>query len=392
MSNLKNKYRLAAIVTGSSLILSERTLAEETDSLKSFLDDIWGAAVLYNNPENPYVQKVVFTGRAQFDYALIDGEGTIIAGTNEPDLDYDEFNTRRLRAGFKATLFKDFTAHAEGDFDPDEDPFYRRLTDAYIGWSPCDEFGVKLGKQGMAFTLDGSTSSKELLTIDRNNLSNNLWFTNEYIPGLTVGGEIGKWIYNAGVFSQGEEDEEFGNFDGGSSWLATVGYDFSDSAGADEALLTLNYVFNEETPSNPSLFTNRSLGNIVSLNFSYEKGDFGFRSDLAAGDGFLGQSDMWGLVIMPYYNITDKLQAVFRYTFIESESDNGVRFARYESEPMQGTRGDQYQEAYAGLNYYVYGHKVKLQTGLQYLSMRDQANDGGAFDGFAWTTGLRFSW
>jgi phosphate-selective porin OprO and OprP len=389
---MKKKSRLSTIVTFSSIVLSTGGQAEEADALKSFFDDVWGAAVLYNNPENPYVQKVVFTGRAQFDYALIDGEGTVIAGTNEPDLDYDEFNTRRLRAGFKATLFKDFTAHVEGDFDPDEDPFYQRLTDAYIGWSPCDEFGIKLGKQGMAFTLDGSTSSKELLTIDRNNLSNNLWFSNEYIPGLTVGGEIGNWIYNAGVFSQGEEDGEFGNFDGGTSWLATVGYNFSDLAGADEAVLALDYVFNEETPSNPLLFTNRSLGNIVSLNFRYEKGDFGFRGDLAAGDGFLGQSDMWGLVIMPYYNITDRLQAVFRYTFIESESDNGVRFARYESEPMQGTRGDQYQEAYAGLNYYLYGHKVKIQTGLQYLSMRDQANDGGAFDGFAWTTGLRFSW
>jgi phosphate-selective porin OprO/OprP len=94
---------------------------------------------------------------------------------------------------------------------------------------------------------------------------------------------------------------------------------------------------------------------------------------------------------MPYYSFNDKLQAVFRYTFITSEDDNGVRFARYESEAV-GNAGDQYQEAYIGLNWFIHGHKLKLQTGLQYVSMRDEADDGGAFDGLAWTTGLRVSW
>jgi phosphate-selective porin OprO/OprP len=386
------KTRIAASVTMSSLCLAAVTRAEEAASSPDAFKSLFDAVVLYKDSSNPYLQKLAFTGRAQVDYALIDGEGSAVAGVNENDLDYEDLNTRRLRAGFKATLFQDFTAHIEADFDPDEDPFYQRITDAYIGWDHSDAFGIKVGKQGMAFTLDGSTSSKELLTIDRNNLSNNLWFTNEYIPGVTVGGQVGKWSYNAGVFSQGEEDGEFGNFDGGTSWLATVGYDFSAMMGADEATLALDYVFNEETPSDPTLFTNRSFQNIVSLNFRYEKDAFGFRSDLAAGDGFLSQSDIWGLTLMPYYNLTDKLQAVFRYSFIESDDENGVRFARYESEPLLGTKGDQYQEAYLGLNYYIYGNKLKVQSGLQYVSMQDGADDGGEFDGFAWTTGFRLSW
>lgn len=385
------KTRNAVSVTISSLCLAGVALAEEGGSSPDAFKNLFDAAVLYKDSNNPYLQKLAFTGRAQLDYVVIEGDGSPVAGGGQ-DLSYDEFNVRRLRAGFKATFFKDFTAHIEGDFDPDEDVFYQRLTDAYIGWAPCDEFGIKIGKQGMAFTLDGSTSSKELLTIDRSNLSNNLWFTNEYVPGVTVGGQIGKWSYNAGVFSQGEEDGEFGNFDAGTSWLATVGYDFAEMMGAKEAALALDYVYNEETASDPTLFTNRSLGNVFSLNFRYEKDAFGFRSDLAAGDGFLGQSDMWGLVAMPYYNFTDKLQGVFRYTYIESDTENGVRFARYESEPMFGSKGDQYQELYLGMNYYLYGHKLKLQTGVQYASMSDKANDGGDYDGFAFTTGLRLSW
>jgi phosphate-selective porin OprO and OprP len=392
MRNKHRKPRLAAIVTVSSLCLSAGARAEEADAFKSLMDDVWDKAVLYKNPDNPYIQKLAFTGRAQLDYAVIEGEGDPAAGVTDSDLDYEFGGWRRLRGGFKATVFNDFTLHTEADFNPDENPWYQRITDAYVAWAPCEAFELKVGKQGMGFTLDGSTSSKELITIDRNNLSNNLWFTNEYVPGITAGGKIDNWLYTVGLFSQGEEDGEFGNFDGGTSWLATIGYDLSGLTGGDESVIALDYVFNEETPSNPSLFTNRSLGNIFSLNFRHEKDAFGFRGDIAYGDGFLGQSDMWGLVLMPYYNINDKLQAVFRYTFIESDSDNGVRFARYESEPMLGRRGDQYQEAYLGLNYFIYGHKLKLQTGLQYVSMRDQADDGGAFDGLAWTTGIRLSW
>jgi phosphate-selective porin OprO/OprP len=58
---------------------------------------------------------------------------------------------------------------------------------------------------------------------------------------------------------------------------------------------------------------------------------------------------------------------------------------------MTSGKGDEYQEIYAGLNYYLYGHKLKLQTGLTYSMMEDSANDGGKYDGWTWTTGVRLS-
>ncbi len=383
---------LSLSITGAACAGTPQATAPSPDAFKSLCDDVWGSAVLYKSSSNPYIQKIAFTGRAQFDYAWLNGDGVQSPGPAESDVKFHDLNTRRLRAGIKAQFLNDFTAHAEAEFQPEDAPLYQRITDAYIGWSPCDEFGIKVGKQGMGFTLDGKTSSKELLTIDRSNLSNNLWFTNEYIPGVTFSGTIGKWSYNTGVFSQGEEDKEFGDFDGGTSWLASVGYDLSSELGADEAVLALDYVYNEDTPTSPALFTNRTLEHVVSLNFLMEKDDFGFRGDVSTGSGYANQADVWGFTLMPYYNFTDKLQGVFRYTYLHSNDDNGVRFARYESNPMSGARGDEYQEAYLGLNYYLYGHKLKLQTGLQYVTMNDDANDGGEFDGLAWTTGLRISW
>ncbi len=392
MRNLHQNARFAAVVTISSHFMAGAVHAEDTAGSPDFLKDIFDAATLYENKENPYLQKLAFTGRAQFDYVHIDGEGMRPGGLPDEDLHYDDWNTRRLRAGFKGTFFKDFSFHAEGDFQPEEDPVYQRLTDASLAWSRSDALTVKVGKQGMEFTLDGSTSSKELLTIDRNNLSNNLWFTYEYMPGITFSGEIDHWIYNVGVFSQGDETKQFGDFNAGAAFLATAGYDFATCLGSEEALLTLNYVYNEPTVSANPLFSNRALENIASLNFRYAKDDYGFRTDLAAAEGYDGQPNLWGLVVMPFYDFTPCLQGVLRYTLVDSDGDNGVRYGGYESNLQIGAKGNFYQEIYTGLNYFIYGNKLKLQAGLAYIDMEDNANDGGEFAGLSFQTGLRISW
>ena len=61
--------------------------------------------------------------------------------------------------------------------------------------------------------------------------------------------------------------------------------------------------------------------------------------------------------------------------------------------PRRTTLGhDRYNELYLGVNYYFYGHKLKLQGGVTFADMRDSANDGGSYSGVAATTGLRVSW
>jgi phosphate-selective porin OprO/OprP len=351
-------------------------VAETPPTLDSIFDRIWGYATWYHDEENAVIQKFQFTGRYQLDYAWVD-EG-----------DYTDWDTRRWRLGGKATLFHDFTLHGEVDLYPDDDGYYQRMTDAYIAWSRNKALKLTVGKQSAAFTMDGSTSSKELLAIDRSNLANNLWFTEEYIPGVSAGGETSGWNYFLGLYSAGARNEEFGEFDGGAFVLATVGYNFARQLDVKQAALNLNYVYN--TGDEPDSFT-RPLENVVSLNFDFNAGRWGFRADVSGATGHGTQSDLWGGMLMPYFNFTKRLQGVLRYTYVASTDDNGVRFARYENQVVSG-RGDQYQEFYAGLNYYLYKHKLKIQTGVQYADMQDQAADGGSYAGWAWTTGFRISW
>lgn len=346
----------------------------------STYDRVWANFTqLYKNDGNPVVQQVLFSGRFQHEFAAIDADQG----------DLDEWNVRRMRFGPRVTLFRTFTLHAEVEANPQErDPLYMRLTDAYLQWNKSSRLVMTFGKQGVPFTIDGATSSKELLTIDRSNLSNNIWFPQEYMPGVSVSGRLAPWVYRGGVYTSGAMNREFGEFSGDYFTLALVGYDFAKRLGAKEAVLTGNYLY--QHPDRDNTFT-RQLEHIISVHFKLEANGWGLRTDLSNATGYLGQSNLWALMAMPFFNVTEKLQAVGRYTYVDSAEPNGIRFGTYESRVVSG-RGDEYNELYLGANYYFYGHKLKMQTGLQWADMNDRANDGGAYSGIAWTTGLRVGW
>lgn len=345
----------------------------------SIYDRIWRFAEWYRNDKARVIQRIQFAGRYQHDYALVDSDQG----------DTDEWNIRRMRLGGRVTMFRTLLFHAEVDLNPQEqDPLYVRLTDFYLQWSRTPRLVITGGKQGVPFTSEGATSSRELVAIDRSNLANNIWFPQEYMTGLSVSGRVAPWVYRAGVYSSGAMNREFGEFTGGVFTLALVGYDFGPALGLREALVTGNYLYQQEDPNNT--FT-RQLRHILSVHTRFEDAAWGLRTDVSKAIGYLGQSDLWSVMAMPFYNVTPKFQLVGRYTIVKSDDANGVRLATYESRVVPG-RGDRYEEFYAGANYYFYAHRLKLQTGVQWAEMEDRANDGGEYSGVAWTSGVRVGW
>lgn len=372
--------RIWRALAATLALLSAPVPIHAQETVPSAYDRAWSHVRLYEGGDTDFVQSFDLSGRLQLDWAWVDN------GTEN----HTEFNVRRFRFGFKTRFARDFVFHLEGDFDPqDSDNFYRRLTDAYLSWQFGESAVLTAGKQSAGFTLDGMTSSKRLITVERNNLTNNIWFTEEYMPGISVKGEAGKTAYFAGLFSSGDKDPEFGDFTGGEFVLLRAERDFTASPGSGQALWRLSLVHNEPDPNNG--FTNK-LENIASLNLQWrQNGPWRFSADLSAASGYYDQSDLWGIVLMPYYAFSERLELVGRYTLVQSADDNGVRFARYERELAEGL-GDRYTEYHLGVNYYWYGHKLKLQSGIQYVDMRDRADDGGAYSGWSWTTGFRISW
>lgn len=380
---------IAAIIIGTvglaGAVAAEPSNSDVSDDPKApsftqYLDRIWGYATLYENADQPILKKLAFSGRLQADFPLYDA--------NQGD--YDDAQLRRFRVGFKSRWFSDVTLHAEVDLDVGCDEGedcdssrYQGLTDAYIGWSPSDIFAVKLGKISAPFTLDGSTSSNRILTPERNNLTNNLWFPNEYHTGGDVSGRIDQWLYRVGVYSS-STDKEFGNLDGGYFTLTSLSYDLANLMDVPEFLIAVDYVYNESDVQNVGT---RDLAHSMSVHLRVDTGVWGFRSDLSGGVGYHGQSDLIGIALMPFYSLTKTIQVVGRYTFIHSFEDGGIRFARYEDR-IGTDRGEEYDEIFAGFNWYIYGHKLKLQTGFKYTWMEADRN----YRGWGWTTGFRMYW
>lgn len=355
------------------VLVSQPALADKR------FDAIWSRASLYANPDNPIIQSFALSGRAQGEWTNFDAD----QGS------YDDTLFRRFRFGFKAGVAGDITIQVEGDFDFNEKvkSSYDGLTEANIGWSPTEKLTLKALKQSAGFTLDGFTSSKKLLTPERNNLTNNLWYTEEYFTGLTLELEFASgWTGKAGIFAS-DGSRQISTLDAGYFTYLSAGYDFGPSVGADSLILHGFYVHNDEDKNAET----PKLSDVLSLIAQWQDGPWGVWGDLSAGRGYEEQSDLIGIVVMPFYNFSPHHQLVTRYTWLISDDDNGVRLGRYENEIVAG-RGDEYREAFVGFNWFFYGHKFKWQTGLQFTEMDDDDTGDGEYDGWGVTTGLRIYW
>lgn len=360
------------------LTLATPAFAQTAEKPPSPYDRIWARFTdWYRDDDNPVVQRVVFTGRFHHDLARVRAD----------EGEHDESNVRRVRFGPRITFAKKFLFHAELEVNPQEhDPFYMRFTDLYVQWNKSPRLAVTVGKQSIPFTQEGATSSRELLTIDRSNLANNIWFGQEYMPGVSVSGTTSPWNYRLGVYSSGERNRELGRFNAGYFALALLGYDFGKMLGVRQALLTGNYLYQQ--PDAQNTFT-RPFEHIGSMHFRLEEPKWGLRSDLSTAAGYLGQSNLRAAMLMPYVNATDKLQLVTRFTTVQSDDASGVILPTYENRVVS-RRGDSYNEWYFGANYYFYGHRLKLQTGVDYADLDDRGTQ--TYAGWGWTTGLRVGW
>ena len=372
-------YSLIVILAPSlALQLYAPSASAQSDDTTLF-DRVWRHAVLYENRDNGFLQKLALSGRLQAEAAWFDAD----------EGDFDDTTWRRFRFGFTTEFVGNWRLNVEADLDLNQSrsDWYQGLTDAYIAWRPDASTEFKVLKQSAGFTLDGATSSKKLLTLQRNNLTENLWFTEEYFTGATLKSELNEqWLYQVGVFAS-DDDKEVGITDASYFLFASLDYTLDVGPKLDAATIYLDYVFNDkdEKANTPD------LAHVVSLSSRWRAGQWHLHTDLALGSGYFSQSDLWGLVLMPLYDISERVQAVSRYTFLSSSDDNGLTFNRYEDEIAPGL-GDEYHEAYAGLNVFFHGHKLKWQTGLQYTHMGDKADDGGDYDGWGITTGLRIYW
>ena len=168
----------------------------------STYDKIWANFTnWYDDKENPVVQRVLFTGRFQHDFAIVDADQG----------DTEESNIRRVRFGPRITLFRDLPGAHRGRSESAGarsvlPAHHRRLR----GLAEASE-GRRHGRQAERALHAGRRDLVQgAVTIDRSNLANNIWFGQEYMPGVSVSGRAAPWNYRGGVYSSGAMNREFG--------------------------------------------------------------------------------------------------------------------------------------------------------------------------------------
>ncbi|MEM6581188.1 MAG: porin [Pseudomonadota bacterium] len=368
--------------------------ADETSSIEAF-DRLWSKVTLWQSEDG--LGYAALSGRLQADsYWYSADEDDVPPGADDHA---EDFVWRRFRFGGKGKFHSGVTWGLEADLNLNNeiDDWYTRLTDAYLGYSFSKALNLRVLKQSVAFTLDGAISSKNLLTPERNNVTNNLWDSDEYYSGVQLSGSfLEDWSYKAGVFS-GEDDDEIEFSQVGYFTLTSIGYNFAKDLDMKNATVRIDYVYNSKNDDKPNDLNNNRTTNhrhTVTLASLWAWGDVGLNAGATLGTGMSNlaeQSELRGFSVTPYYSLDRHNQFVARYTFIESEDENGIRLNRYESELVSG-RGDEYNEFFVGYNLYIYGQKLKLQAGVQYTDMSDSANDGGEYSGWGLTTAFRNYW
>lgn len=323
---------------------------------------------LVSDSSNSWLQEFWTLGRWHPQYHISDGD----SGED------DGMEQRRLRLGFQARMFQKLTVHAQAVSGTDLDPLYNGFTELWAGWRFNDALVLTVGQQKHRFTHDRNVSSRYINYLERGMLTN--MFALDYTPAVTLSGTVKDWSYYTGVFSNAtgrNMHKAFTENNSGTSFLVSGTRDLHGAFGMDTTHLNIAWLRSDakSTATNMNQFdTGLNTALIVT------KGSHSLVAELTAGHES-NTGDAIGLNLQPSWFMTRKLQLVGRYQLAISDSPTGLRAQRRYERPAGLDRGDHYQAAYVGANYYLAGHRAKVMAGLEYARMdqRDVVTASVAF-------------
>ena len=367
-------------------------------SICEWIEDSPG--LLYESDDNPYIQSWEIGGRFQYQAAYLAGKD--VNGRHFHDT-YDEF--RRVRLDTELQFLRFLKAELSVNLVDD-----RRFRDSYPfdlswGYDTIDQLTMEIdfdeafdlkfldkleftyGKMKVAVGEEAHQSSREIITIERSAIIDRIGGE----EGRPTGGMLslgrGDWELSLGVFSGDANTEYLGSWNDGQFYYASLEWEptkrwrfvfdqiMNDPDGID---LALGYAW---ASSLAGVYTGDRWGILVN-------GVYGDNGGVQEGHvRQRRQGDFWGCVVMQWYwLLEDKLQFVVSYEYQASEELEGIRLdSRYVRARHQDVlvdvgrgRGDLSHKIYAGLNYYICGHRSKIMGGVSHTELRARRGDVSA--------------
>jgi phosphate-selective porin len=335
-----------------------------------------------------YTTRLRISGRLQAQYAGLD---TSIENAADP-ASTNHFFLRRVYLTARADLGPDWNANITYDFAGS-------LFDAaFVQWRQSDKLTFDFGLRKVNVGYEERTSSGSLKAIERSGVTR--YFVEEnngrrlgagsYRVGVFMDGKAGNFFYGAAVTNP-ERAVNFTNAAGtgnagnnGVALWANGGFEkiyeggsFLIGAGAgllpDQGGKSGTAPFGVGTGNDLqtySIYTDMTSGRF-GLSAEY------LRADVEQGASATQDAQPSGFWIQPTFKFTEQLEAVFRYSYLDSDGrgvniSDGVRSA-----PSGGTH-DKLTEMFFGGNWYVKGNDLKLQAGYVYGKTEDTLSGGPA--------------
>ncbi|MEM9158640.1 MAG: porin [Verrucomicrobiota bacterium] len=381
---MNTKMTKVALALTAGLALASAPAYAEGNS--NWIDAYKSMGKVYSDKENPMIQEVKLFGRAHYQWNHSDGEsaGFDFSGNGE--------ELRRLRAGASVKLLDGFKVLGRANL---EKGGFRNTS---IGYNSFDELYVEYGQDGLfgfdagsigygrykvAFGGEEHVSSKRIKTVERSNINNR--FGSLRPTGVVLKGAKNDVEYVAGIYSTEADRETWANWDGATAFQGSAIF------AANEGEVTLDFMYADSSADNDRSIFDFEWAASATYNRKYGEWNVLANATFGKDDG----NDIFGIVILPTYPITEKLEAAFRYQFASSSAMTGVpkssssrglrRVAR--NDGVGTGSGDENHTLYAGLNYYIEGDNLKLMTGIEYESI--DGAPGLGIDGFTFWTALR---
>jgi phosphate-selective porin OprO/OprP len=342
----------------------------------------WDGLHLIKNKKNSVIQDLAIVGRYHGQFWNV----------NADQGDAKGWDNRRFFIGAEAVLFQHFTAHVQIKIGEDFESLYNGMYQAYLKWRPNKGFTLTIGRIDFLYAgLERTVSSNKIMTFERSLISNQLW------PGEVVGavveGKFREISYHAGLLGGAKGDDiKEADYKRGRSLVTGVG--FNAPLFYKTGSLHLDYLYNNGKSTIDGFEPYRHS---LSLWHQGQIGPFSLGIELTAAKGLEGVKSVMGINLLPSYVVAknllrkgDAMEAAVRYQYASSDGNNGLSLqSRYERKVSTSSTGNSYQALYAGMNYLLVNNRLKMMTGVEYSSMKDDVLVENSFKGWTYLAGIR---
>ncbi len=369
-----------------------------------------GKVHLYHNPDNPYVQELNVSLRAQYQAASVSPNGA----QTYPGSGGHTDEWRRLRLGWNAkalTNLKITNIWNMGGVDSlgyykngqwyDHGMTHGNLYEANIEYSFSD-FTIGAGKILPVILAENRISSSkyklpELSAVENQLVSDSsfgLWICNDEKKN-----DLG---YYAGIWSNSEKRSR-GTWGTWESANANIGLSYkADNLILQNGRIYFDWIHNFDD-MDIRAYRYKNVGtkarDIFALYYYGKQGPFELMmegiwaqniADYKQGGKTVSPSHLAGLTVMPSWNLSPHVQAVMRYQ-LGTGSQAICLNKRYASlVDTQGTYVDTYQAVALGFNFYMYADdpaRLKIMTMAEYGHSSGSA-PGHGFTGWSFIGGV----